>query len=96
MTSKDRDILASKLQLKLNSMLRYRVVNKKVFHKSEGKMHKKMKMTLQTPKNLVHVKQHYSDSFCKKNIFLILIYIADMANKMSNFDLYQPNFFKIC
>ena len=34
----------------------YRVDNKKVFHKSEEKMHKKVKMTLQRAKNLVHVK----------------------------------------
>ena len=37
--------------------------NKKVFHKSEEKMHKKMKMTLQRAKNLVHLKQHYGVSF---------------------------------
>ena len=44
----------------------YRVVNKKVFHKSEGKMHKKMKMTLQRAKNLVQVKHHNTVSFTKK------------------------------
>ena len=43
---------------------------KKVFHKSEGKVHKKMKMTLQRAENLVHVKQHYSISFFKKYFFL--------------------------
>ena len=48
----------------------YRVDSKKVFHKSEGEMYKKMKMILQRAKNLVHVKQHYSVSFCKKKIFL--------------------------
>ena len=51
----------------------YRVVKKKVFHKSEEKVHKKLKMTLQRAKNLVHVKQHYCVSYCKK------IYLADMA-----------------
>ena len=48
----------------------YGVVKKKVFHKSEGKMPKKMKMTLQRAENLVHVKQHYGDSICKKIFFL--------------------------
>ena len=46
---------------------------KKVFYKSEGKMHKKMKMTLQRAKNLVHVKQDYGVSFYKKDFLLILI-----------------------
>ena len=36
-------------------------------------------MTLQRAKNLIHVKQHYGVSFCKENIFLISIYITDMA-----------------
>ena len=49
------------------------------FHESEGKMHKKMKKTLQRAKNLVYVKQHYGISYYEKNIFLTLIYIADMA-----------------
>ena len=53
--------------------------NKKVFHKSEGKMHKKMKMTLQRAKNLEYVQQHYGVSFYKRE-FPILIYTADMAN----------------
>jgi len=48
----------------------YRVDNKKVFHKSEGKMHKKIKMTLQRAKNLVYVKQYYGVSFCMKIFFL--------------------------
>ena len=48
----------------------YRVVNKKVFHKSEEKMHKKLKMALQRAKNLVHVKQHYGVSFYEKIFFL--------------------------
>jgi len=46
------------------------VDNKKVFHKSEEKMHKKVKMTLQRAKNLVHVKKQYGVSFCKKIFFL--------------------------
>ena len=33
-------------------------------------MPKKMKMTLQRAENLVHVKQHYGDSICKKIFFL--------------------------
>ena len=45
-----------------------------------------MKMTLQRAENLVHVKQHYTVYFYQKNIFHILIYIADMAIQMSNFD----------
>ena len=45
-----------------------------------------MKMTLQRAENLLHVQQHHIVSFYKKNIFLILIYIADMAIWMSDFD----------
>ena len=45
-----------------------------------------MKIILQRAKNLAHVQQHYGVSFYKKNIFLILIYIADMAILMSDFD----------
>ena len=52
------------------SLYRYSPTQKKVFHKSEGKMPKKMKMTLQRAENLVHVKQHYGDSICKKIFFL--------------------------
>ena len=63
--------------------------NKKVPHKSEEKMHKKMKMTLQRAENLMHAQQHYGVSFHKKIFFYILIYIADMANLMSNFDVNQ-------
>ena len=48
----------------------YGVVNKKVLHKSEEKMPKKMKMTLQRAENLVHVKRHYGDSICKEIFFL--------------------------
>ena len=48
----------------------YRVVKKKVLHKSEEKIHKKLKMALQRAKNLVHVKQHYGVSFYEKIFFL--------------------------
>ena len=65
------------------------MVKKKVFHKSEGKMHKKMKMTLQRAKNLVHAKQHYGVSYYEKNIFLTLIYMADMAIWMANIDNFE-------
>ena len=44
---------------------------KQLFHKSEEEMHKKMKMTLQKAKNLVHVKQHYGVSYYKKIFFLL-------------------------
>ena len=44
-----------------------------------------MKMTSQRAENLVHVKQHHSKSFYKKNIFSILLFIADMADQMCNF-----------
>ena len=49
---------------------KYGVDNKKVLHKIEGKMHKKMKMTLQRAENFVHVKQHHGVTFCKKIFFL--------------------------
>ena len=42
-------------------------------------------MTLQKDKNLVHEQQHYSVSFFKKNV-LIMIFVADMAILMSDFD----------
>ena len=48
----------------------YRVVKKKVFHKSKEKMHKKLKMALQRAKNLVHVKQHYGVSYYEEIFFL--------------------------
>ena len=48
----------------------YRVVEKKVLHKSEEKMHKKMKLTKQRAENVVHVQQHHSVSFYKKIFFL--------------------------
>ena len=46
-----------------------------------------MKMTLQRAENLVYT--YTTTSYCfflQKNIFLILIYIADMAILMSDFD----------
>ena len=49
----------------------YRVSNKKVFHESEEKMHKKMKMTLQRAENLVQVQEHYGISFYEKIFFLM-------------------------
>ena len=49
----------------------YRVDNKKVLHKSEEKMHKKMKMTLQRAENLVQVQEHYGISFYEKIFFLM-------------------------
>ena len=70
---------------------------KKIFHKSEEKMHTKMKMTLQRAENLVQVQQHHGTCVCdvtqtimvnhftKKNL-LILLFIADMAIQMCNFD----------
>ena len=54
-------------------------------------MHKKMKMTQQRAENLVHVQQHHSVSFYKKNIFPILIYIADIAILMSDFDIFDTD-----
>ena len=48
----------------------YRVSKKKVFHKSEGKMHKKMKMTQQRAKNLIHVQQNHGVSFYRKIFFI--------------------------
>ena len=50
----------------------YRVSHKKVFPRKGKKMQKKkMKMTLQREKNLVHVHQHRGVSFYKK-LFSIL------------------------
>ena len=63
--------LTPKLMGKYIILSQYRVDNKKVFHKSEEKMHKKMKLTLQRAKNLLLVKQHFGVSFCKK-IFSVL------------------------
>ena len=50
---------------------------KKVFHKSEEKMHKKMKMTEQKDENLVHAQHQYGICFRKKKKFPIMIYVAD-------------------
>ena len=66
-------------------MKKYRVIQKKLFHKSEEKMQEKMKMILQRDENLVHIQQQYSVSFYKKNWFQIWIFLADMALLMSNF-----------
>ena len=63
----------------------YRVIIKKVFHKSKEEMHDKMKMTQQKDENLVHEQHQYDVCFCKKK-FPIMIYVADMAILMSNFD----------
>ena len=48
---------------------------KKVFHNGEGKMHEKLKMTLQRAKNSVHVEQHNGVSFCKTKFFFLLGFI---------------------
>ena len=47
--------------------MQYRVIQKKLFHKSEEKKQEKMKMNLQKNENLVHVQQQYVVSFCEKN-----------------------------
>ena len=47
-------------------MTLYGVVKKKVNHKREGKMHSKVKMTLQKAENLLHVQQHHGKYFYKK------------------------------
>ena len=44
---------------------KYRVIQKKLFHKSEEKMQEKMKMILQKNENLVHIQQQYGVSFCE-------------------------------
>ena len=59
----------------------YWVIHKKVFHEKEEKMHKKMKMTKHKDENLAH-EQHQ----CGVCFFPVMIYIADMAISMSNFD----------
>ena len=61
------------------------MIHKKVLHKSEGKMHKEMKMTLQKDENLAHEQHQYGVCFCKKHFFPFMIYEADMAIFMSNF-----------
>ena len=60
MSSDDDKVFASLAQI------RYRVIQKKLFHKSEEKMQEKMKMILQKDENLVHIQQQYSVSFYKK------------------------------
>ena len=61
------------------NFVRYGVDNKKVSIPVEKKMHKEWEMTKQNAKNLAHEQYCYEVSFCNKNIFVILIYIADMA-----------------
>jgi len=48
----------------------YRVIHKNVSHKSEEKMHEKVKKTSQKDKNLVHEQHQYDICFCKKRISL--------------------------
>ena len=45
-----------------------------------------MKMTSLRAENLVYVQQHHGKFFYEKNIFLILLFIADMAIQICNFD----------
>ena len=44
-----------------------------------------MKMTVQKDENLAHEQHQYGVCFCKI-FFPIMIYVADMAILMSNFD----------
>ena len=86
-----RSVLANPLHIHLGFNCRhsgYGVIHKKVFHKNEDKMHKKMKMTQQKGENLVHEQHQHGVCFCKKN-FAIMIYVADMAISMSNFDKFS-------
>ena len=46
--------------------MRYRVIHKKLSHKTEDKMQEKMKMILQANENWAHIQQQYSESFCEK------------------------------
>ena len=46
--------------------MRYRVIQKKLFHKNEEKMQEKMKMILQKNENLAYIQQQYSVSFSEK------------------------------
>ena len=72
---------------------RYRVIHKKLSHKTEDKMQEKMKIILQVDENLAHIYQQYSESFCeKKKRFKSCIFTVDMAHFLSNihaFDDYQ-------
>ena len=65
-------IISTIVEISISTTLtkRYGVVNKKLLHKSEDKMHKKMKVTLQRAKNLVHLKQHYDVSFYNKTFVI--------------------------
>ena len=47
---------------------------KKVRHKSEEKMHTKMKLTSQRAENLVQVQQHHGKCFYKKYFLNIAFY----------------------
>ena len=60
------------------------MIQKKVFHKSEEKMHEKMKMTQLKDENLAQEQHQYGVCFWKKIPFMI--YVADMVILMSNFD----------
>ena len=51
---------------------------KKKFTINMKKNEKKMKTTSQRAENLVHVQQHMVNIFLK-DVFLILLYIADMT-----------------
>ena len=62
--------------VKENELGKYRVSKKKVLHKSEEKMHKKMKMTSQRAENLVHVQQHHGESFYKKKYFFYIAFCS--------------------
>ena len=61
---------------------------KKVCHKSEEKMHNKIKMTSQRAENLVHVRQRHGKYFIKKMPLIML----KMANEFfSNYPIYQAD-----
>ena len=45
---------------------KYRVIHKKLSHKTEDKMQEKRKMILQVDENLAHIQQQYSEYFCEK------------------------------
>ena len=56
----------------INNNDKYWVSQKKLLHKSEEKMYKKMKMTSQGAENLVHVQQHQGKHFYKNIFFFFL------------------------
>ena len=60
------EIKSSVYHLKYYERVQYRIIQKKLFHKSEEKMQGKMKMILQKDENLVHMQQQYSVSFVEK------------------------------